>query len=148
MCRADEPVAGIGNRGCTSVGDERDFGAALQSVDQIGRAALLVMLEVADGRRANGMRREQTPGAARVLAGYQVRLTEHANRARGDIVGITDRRRDDVEDAVRGRGGPFIRGRHATPVAAANARLISAVSAAPCERDGNGASETSIRRQP
>jgi hypothetical protein len=58
------------------------------------------MLEMAYRRRANLMAREHLPGAPRVLACNQRDLRERADRARREIVGIADRRRDYIQNSA------------------------------------------------
>ena len=100
QCRAHQPKSGIRNGWRARVGDKRDFLARPQPRDQLGHAMLLVMLVVADCRRTNLMTREHLPGAPRVLACDQADLAERANRARRNVVGISDRRRDYIQNSA------------------------------------------------
>src|SRR5207344_298043 len=69
--------------------------------EDLGPAGQLVVLEVGRGRRVDVEVGEQGPGAARVLAGDQVDLTQHAERARGDVFEVADRGGYDKERAAQ-----------------------------------------------
>src|SRR5262249_1625314 len=82
------------------VGDERNGGAVGEAAEDLRAPRELVVLEVGHGRRMDVEVGEQRPRAARVLAGDQVDLAQHTQRARGDVLEIADRCGDDEERAA------------------------------------------------
>jgi len=105
--QGDEAEAGVGNAGYPGVRDQSDLGAGFKINDQFGRLGHLIVLVIADGASVDSVVREQLLRLARVLAGDQVNLLEHAQGAQGDVLEIADWRGDKVEGRT-GAEGPAV----------------------------------------
>src|SRR5678815_370285 len=98
---ADKQKAGVGDPRRAGVGDEGHRLAVAQLAEDLGPAGELVVLVVGRGRGVDVEVGQQRPGAARVLAGDQVDLPQHAKGARGDVLEVADRGGYDKEGAAQ-----------------------------------------------
>ena len=87
-------MAGVGNKGRTSVAHKRDLCALFESDDEFGRAGHFVVFVVTDERAVNCIVRQKSLGVARVFAGDLVGFFEDAEGAQGDVFEIADRSAD------------------------------------------------------
>jgi hypothetical protein len=83
------------------VGDERDPAALAEPVEQHRADAVGIVIMIGEARRRDAMDRQKLAGDPRVLAGDEVGTAQHVERAQGDVGGIPDRRRDDVEAGLQ-----------------------------------------------
>jgi len=100
---AHQPEARVGNGRRARVGHQRDSRAAAHPLDQLGCAAFLVMLEVAERGRADRMGRWQRCDSPRVLARDQIYLRQDGERTRAQVGDVADRHRDDIEHSRHAR---------------------------------------------
>src|SRR5439155_296526 len=85
------------------VGDERDRRAVHQLAHELRALPALVVLVIAGGRSPDLVTGQQNPGVASVLAGDQIDLAQHAERAQRHVLEVADRRGDDEEGTGRRR---------------------------------------------
>jgi hypothetical protein len=99
--RLHQQKAWVGDARRSGVGDQRDGLAVAQGPQQRLALGQLVMLEVGGHRHVDAEVGEERARAPRVLAGDQVHLLEHAQRAQGHVLEVTDGRGDHVQRARR-----------------------------------------------
>ena len=104
-------ATGIGDAGRARVADDGDARVRPERGGQLDGAAHLVVLVVADGRRADVEVVEQLLRLARVLTGDAVDRAQDAEGAQGDVLQIADGRSDEVEARSEGLAIPI--GNHA-----------------------------------
>ena len=92
---ADQHEAGVRHQRHARVGDERDDVTVVHTLDELGRARLLVLLVVADEFPGDAVVLEQRAGPARVLAGDQVGRAQCGQDAQRDVLEVADRGRAD-----------------------------------------------------
>src|SRR5262249_14703950 len=94
-------VAGIRHPRRARISDERHALPSPHPRHQLGRAAALDGVVVADQARADAVVAEQDRRPPRVLGGDHVDLREHPQGPQRHVLEVPDRRRHHVEDAGR-----------------------------------------------
>ena len=90
-------MAGIGNAGHASVGDECDIGSLFEAADELGGAHRLVVLVIAHQRLFNLVAAKENQGVAGVFCGNEVGRLEGLQRTDGDVAQVPDRGRYQAE---------------------------------------------------
>ena len=93
----DQPKAGIGNSGHTSIGDQRHACALLQIFNQLSRTRHLIVFVVADGAGCDVVVVQQFLSLPRVFAGDDVHFFEHAQGTQRDVLQVADGGTDKVK---------------------------------------------------
>ncbi len=89
-----QPVAGIGDRGSSCVGDERNFGSLFQLDDQFRRLSNLIVFVITDHPLLNFEVRKKLQCLARVFASNRVHFLQHAQRAQRNVFQVSNRSSD------------------------------------------------------
>ncbi len=97
-----QPVSRIADARHARVANHGNVVPALQVDDQLGGARQLVVLVIADGGLVDAVVVQQRGRVPRVLAGDEVNLLEHVQRAQSDVFQIANGRADEIKRPRRG----------------------------------------------
>ena len=96
-CGADDSLAGIADAGSAGVGDERDFLALGEALDDVFAPFRFVEFKVTQERLFDFISLEQMRGVARILGGEYVAFTQNAEGPEGDVFQVSDGGGDQIK---------------------------------------------------
>src|SRR5947208_6144008 len=97
---ANQSSAGFGRPWRSGIGNERDFFAGRESLDQLRSAHCFVVLVITQHRFVDPVMLQQNPGVPGVLGRDKIDIFQNFQRPQGDVSKISNWSSDDVKHLV------------------------------------------------